>query len=596
MSAPIVRAWLACVALLLAAAAPVFAQEPVLAEAPGADAADCAVSWDTRIRIRPGRPVPQSICGTAAVVPLEFRDFVAVPDRWRLASLLGYEERRRNPYAGNNVLKGDRPAFGEEWFFSLGMMSDTLIEPREIPTPVGGATTERPDSLDIFGDGKQTVFDQRLVIETVFYKGDTVFKPPDLEFRFIPVLSLNSVHAEEVGFLFADPREGASRRDSFVGIQGLFVDKHLRNVSSRYDFDSLRIGIQPITVDFRGFLFQDNPFGIRLFGTRRNNLWQYNLAWFRRIEKDTNSGLNDLTDSSDSLRDDDVFLFNVYRQDFPWLGFTSSVGIVHNRNRESEVAFYDHNGFIQRPASLGNELLRDYDVTYLGLHADGHIGRFNLTLTNYLAAGDETRGTFRSGASDIRAGLTSVELSRDFDWWRARGSFVWASGDDDPFDNESNGFDAIFENPLIGGADASFWIRQAVPLIGGGRISLSGRNGILNSMRSSKDHGQSNFSNPGLRLIGFGTDLDLTPRARLSFNLNQLWFDETRPVEVARNQGAIDRNIGRDFSIAFTYRPLINQNIVMRLSASALDPGQGFEQLFGSESPYSVLFNLVLSY
>ena len=36
------------------------------------------------------------------------------------------------------------------------------------------------------------------------------------------------------------------------------------------------------------------PLGVRLFGTRDNNQWQYNLAWFRRIEKDTNSGLNDL--------------------------------------------------------------------------------------------------------------------------------------------------------------------------------------------------------------------------------------------------------------------------------------------------------------
>ena len=60
-----------------------------------------------------------------------------------------------------------------------------------------------------------------------------------------------------------------TRNDHFVGIQEAFVDNHLRNVSERYDFDSIRIGIQPFSTDFRGFLFQDNQLGVRLFGTRR---------------------------------------------------------------------------------------------------------------------------------------------------------------------------------------------------------------------------------------------------------------------------------------------------------------------------------------
>ncbi len=63
-----------------------------------------------------------------------------------------------------------------------------------------------------------------------------------------------------------------TRADDFVGIQAAFVDKHLRNVSDRYDFDSIRVGIQPFSSDFRGFLFQDNQLGVRLFGNRRNNV------------------------------------------------------------------------------------------------------------------------------------------------------------------------------------------------------------------------------------------------------------------------------------------------------------------------------------
>jgi hypothetical protein len=136
-----------------------------------------------------------------------------------------------------------------------------------------------------------------------------------------------------------------------------------------------------------------------------------------------------------------------------------------------------------------------------------------------------------------------------------------------------------------------------VPLIGGGRVALSGRNSILNSLRSSKEQGQSNFTNPGITLLGLGADLDLTPSTRLSFNANHLWFAETAVLEAARNQGKIETEIGFDLSISAIYRPFATQNIVGRLSAAYLIPGEGFENLYGTDqSPYSILANLTLMY
>ena len=180
-------------------------------------------------------------------------------------------------------------------------------------------------------------------------------------------------------------------------MQELFLDVHLRNVSDRFDFDSVRFGIQPFSTDFRGFLFQDNQLGVRLFGTRDNNIWQYNLAWFRRLEKDTNSGLNDI---SDELREDDVVVGNLYRQDFPFLGYTSQGIYTYNRNREGDDGLlFDDNGFLARPATLGNELGRDYDVHYLGYNGDGHIGPVNLTTSFYYALGDESRNAFVNKAT-----------------------------------------------------------------------------------------------------------------------------------------------------------------------------------------------------
>ena len=64
-------------------------------------------------------------------------------------------------------------------------------------------------------------------------------------------------------------RQGPVARRPFLGLQEAFVDYHIRNVSERYDFDSVRVGIQPFSTDFRGFLFQDNQLGVRLLRQSR---------------------------------------------------------------------------------------------------------------------------------------------------------------------------------------------------------------------------------------------------------------------------------------------------------------------------------------
>jgi hypothetical protein len=532
----------------------------------------------------PASPVPRPTM-------TDYIESVPVPDRWRIVDTLGYNDRWYDPY-NRNILKADKPVHGE-WFFNVSVLADTIVEVREVPTPVGSSSTGSAGEIDVFGGADQTVLVENIATEFVYYKGNTTFRPPDYEFRFIPVVQINHVKLDEILGVNVNPRDGDDRTDKHLGIQGLFVDKHLRNVSDRYDFDSLRIGIQPFSSDFRGFLFQDNQLGIRLFGTRDNNIFQYNLAWFRRLEKDTNSGLNDI---SQSLRDDDVVIANLYWQDLGIKGYTSQVTLAYNRNREADETHYDVNGFIQRPASLGGERLREYDVGYLGYSGDGHFGRVNLSASTYLAIGEERSTVFSTRDSDVLAYFAAAELSMDFNWFRPRFSLLYASGDDDPFDGESNGFDAIFENPQFAGADTSYWIRQAVPLIGGGRVTLSGRNGVLPSMRSSKEEGQSNFTNPGLILIGAGFDADLLPELRASLNWNYLRFADSTVLEVARNQGNIDEEIGHDVSLSLTYRPFMSQNVVLRASYATLIAGDGYEDLFPDEDAGYFFFNLLLAF
>lgn len=533
-------------------------------------------------RMNPVSPLPRPQLS-------DYPDSVPVPDRWRIVDSI-YTDHWWDPY-NRNVLKGDKPLY-DDWFFSFTGISDTVYEMRSVPTPAGSSSTSGAGTLNVIGDGDQQFFNQNLLMELVYYKGNTTFRPPDLEFRFIPVINYNYLELQEVQGVNANPNDGRTRSDSHIGIQGAFVDYHLRNVSANYDFDSVRFGIQPFTNDFRGFLFNDSPLGIRLFGTRNNNIFQYNLAWFRRLEKDTNSGLNDV---GQSLRKDDVFVANLYWQDLFIKGLISQFSVLHNRNNEDSF-YYDNNNFVARPASIGLEKPRDYQVTYLGYGMDGHIGRLNLSAQFYYAFGDESGSTFRDGSTDINAFFFAMEPSIDFDWFRLRTSFVYASGDSDPFDDTSTGFDAVFENPLIAGADTSYWIRQAIPLIGGGRVALSGRNGLLPSLRSSKEQGQANFTNPGLRMAGVGFDADVLPTLRVSGDWNLLQFDDTTVLETARNQGSIDRTLGQDISLSATYRPLNSQNIVLRGSYSRLLPGDGFKSLFEDESPDYFLLNVVLTY
>ncbi len=555
--------------------------------------------YDSAIpRRRPGHPVPQKPewpdRNDGAIQPAPpdaVGEFVPLPDRWRIMETLGQKYPWYDPY-NNNVWKGDKPIHGDDWFLSLLGVSDSVLEPRTIPTPVGAQSSEGPDSNDIFGDIEQTILAQTFLAGLVYYKGNTTFKPPEYEYRLTLAFNYNRVDVGDRRVLQIDPRLGDARDDGFVAVQELFVDKHLRDVSDRYDFDAIRFGIQPFSTDFRGFLFQDLQFGARLFGNRDNNRWQYNLAWFRRIEKDTNSGLNDI---GAGLRDDDIFVANLYRQDWPHIGFTSQATLVHNRNREDEFHF-DNNGFLARPSSLGTETLREYDATYVGYNGDGHFGRLNLTASAYYLFGDNI-GTFTGRDSDLEAGFAAAETSMDFDWIRVRASAAYASGDSDPFDDKSQGYDAIFENPIFAGADTSYWVRQNLPLIGGGGVALAGRNSLLPSLRSSRELGQSNFENPGLQLIGLGADFDLTPESRVSANLNQLWFDDTATLEVARNQGPIDRGIGTDVSVAWIWRPFATQNAILRLSAAALFPASGLEDLYGSDDTYTtVLANVILNY
>ena len=188
-----------------------------------------------------------------------------------------------------NTIKGDYPISGRKLFFAFTGVSDTTYERRR---PVPSQASAAGPRFVFFGDGQQSIVQQNFRFSLDIFHGAAGFKPVDWEVRITPEYNINYVLARENGLISANVANGVDRTDSNVGMQELFFEKRLWTDKAFFDFSSLRVGIQRFTSDFRGFVFSDEQPGARLFGTFHNNVFQYNLAYFNLLEKDTNSGLN----------------------------------------------------------------------------------------------------------------------------------------------------------------------------------------------------------------------------------------------------------------------------------------------------------------
>lgn len=508
--------------------------------------------------------------------------FVPMPDRWRLG-FPPYErygkKRGEYPYTRGrpndpydlNVLKGDYPIIGQNIFLNLTVASDTLLEWRRVPVP-SDVSAIRPGSEEFFGRGEQTFISQSLILSADLFKGDTAFKPRDWNVRLTPVFNYNHLTAKENGIVNIDVRRGRVRRDRFVGWQEAFIEKKLADVSPNYDFTSLRLGTQNFVSDFRGFIFNDNEPGIRLFGTQKSNRNQWNLAYFAMREKDTNSGLN-----SFRSRHQRVGVANYFWQDFIKKGFTAQFSLHYNEDK-ADVHF-DENDFPVRPARVGVAQPHEVRAYYLGWAGEGHIGIVNVSQAFYHAFGTDTLNPIAGQRTRINAQMAALELSIDRDWKRYRASIFWSSGDKNPRDGRARGFDAIFDAPNFAGGRNSFWNSQGIRLTQTG-VTLVDPNSLLPSLRSSKIQGQANFVNPGILILNAGMDLEVTPKLRASFNLNYLRFQHTEPIELVLNQAPTHRSIGFDFGFGVRYRPYLNDNVIISLSLSLLRPSSGLRDVY----------------
>ncbi len=564
---------------------PRFLDRPIEARPPEPPA-DLAAAPEPLLQ-NPMNP-PLGFTGPSGILPRdaqETSDFVPIEDRWRIGFPAwdrygkGHPRGEDYPYVqghwwdpyNQNVLKGDYPIIGQHTFLNITADSLTIVEGRQVPTGTTAfESTARPFQEEFFGRPTQGSVMQYLALSFDLFHGDAAFKPVDWRVKLTPVFNVNYLNVEELAVVNPDVRKGLDRGRTYFSLQEYFLETKLADLSPDYDFVSARIGSQPFTSDFRGFIFSDTNRAIRLFGTRLSNRDQFNLIYFNQAEKDTNSELNTF-----KSRHQDIFIANYYRQDFIWPGYTAQLSLHYNR--DEPTFHFDENDVLVRPDPVGVFKPHEINVFYLGWAGDGHINRFNITHAFYWALGHDSLNPLANCPQDIDAQMAALELSYDEDWVRFRTSFLWASGDRNINNSHATGFDSILDNPNFAGGDFSYWQRQAIRLFG---VNLVNRESLLPDLRSSKLEGQSNFVNPGLALLNFGVDFDLTPKLRSINNVNFLWFDETNVLKQYVFQDHIRNFIGTDLSTGLEYRPALNNNIIVRLGLAMLLTGDGFRDLY----------------
>jgi hypothetical protein len=559
---------------------------------------------------------PEALLEVGAVMPTV--QTTAIPNRWKIfpaPPTRRYADKRLDAIYANsrlldpfnrNTLKADYPIHGRRLFFSLTAASETTAETRRIPVPSVPSSAD-PGEFGFFGRGEQNLFQQNFRFSFDVFSGSAGFQPVAFEVKVTPEFNINRVNALENGLLAIDVRPGTSRTDTAIGMQELYFEKRLFAEKAYFDFASVRAGIQRFTSDFRGLIYSDEQPGVRLFGNFRNNVFQYNLAYFNMLEKDTNSGLNRWRS-----RRQQVWAGNLYWSDFLTKGYTLNFSALYNHDQPSFLV--DNNGFLVRPAPVGFPIPHKVRAAYAGITGEGHIKRINISHAFYEAFGRDDFNPIpaMNNPQHINAQLAFVEAGYEKDWMEFKASVYYTSGDKKLNDGHANGFDGIVPNQQIAGggflgnpalADrgllnnafagggVNFLNREPIPLTGTG-LFLFGPNSLMPTMRAGLFQGQANFLNPGILLFNAAFAAKIAPKLRAAVNANWAKFNRTEVLEALLFQSNIRHAIGLDTGIGAQYRPLLTDNIVVTGGFGVLVPGAGFQDIYNGQRLYSTFVNV----
>lgn len=324
-----------------------------------------------------------------------------------------------------------------------------------------------------------------------------------------------------------------------------------------------------------GLLYgDDHP----LFGaTGETSFGSYDVFWMP-----INDGL--ISNSSDPNRPN----ANVVNGELDWDVYASKFNIdLGNGGRVSPILTYSDNQ------------QQDAKATYFGVEYIGDIGAVKVR-----AEALGVTGSFGNG-DDISAfaGYAGLEypVNESFNPFVA---LRVASGDDDPTDNDVEGWLGITDigrfSPLIG-IDGQFlgWEPNSNQAIASGLFGLAldqagpggaGYGGISNA-------GTGN--NPGQIMLSVGSSGNLasiSPKLSYQAQIFPMWFQQTGGLEtLSTASGSVDSYAGTELDVAVKYQA--NQYFAPRLVLSSFLPGKGVEDATGADdAAYVAMLELNWNY
>jgi hypothetical protein len=479
-------------------------------------------------------------------------------NRWRLLEPGGIGERPRNPLYDPytpNVVKGDYPLWGDKIFLSATGVIDTFADfKRNLDYFSGGRFRNIPyHEHNILGQITAVAFLE-------IFHGDTVFAPKDWALRLAPVMR----------FRCGDLNATDHGCGEYITLQEGFFELKLFEIGTTFDATSGRVGIQGFNADFFGLIYNDVQPGLRFFSEIDRNQFKVNLAAFDRLNKEKLSALNEL----DKRREHQVAVVSLQWDDFILPGFNVLPSVLYSHDEAPAVVTPGH-----------------LDAWYFGLTANGHIGRFNVAGAVYYVTGQTARNTPTRTRQDISAWTVFAQATYPIHWLNPRLAVAYGTGDDDPTDRDARGFDSVFDNVAFGGGQFSYLFGEKIQL---GAITVLRGNSVYPSLRGA--NATSQYVNPGAVAINPGIDMTLTPTTLFEANYNYVRFDDTSSLTGVAGR-RVSNEVGHELNGGVTWRPLLNEQLIVFGGAAVFFPGQGVKDTFGNDDPvYKAVVRVVLTF
>lgn len=392
-----------------------------------------------------------------------------------------------------------------------------------------GIVDAQATSLSRKGDSTTRGISTVLVSAEVF-RGQTVFRPKSIGLRLTGL---------------ARHQDGGE--DDFAPGESFLELLLLEHGGASFDSTSLRAGVQAVNLDVQGLVVNDLLLGGRVFSEFSRNRYGVSVLWGRPLEKDAVSALGKEPLEADIA----AAVLTVGDAFVPGLNLTATLAADVDRRVENEPL----------------------DVAFVAVALSGHLGRVVTAPAIYLAAG---RRKDAAGTShQIVAPMGVLDFALPANAWTPRLTLLWAPADREPGDDNDTAYDAIADRVAFAGAGG------AGNLAGAGRAGVAGtlfrKGSVIPSLRGA--NAPPNFVHGGVRVIDVGVDLALTHKLAASFDVAHFRFDEPATVSTLTGTDLSSDEIGTEGILQLRYKPFLNENALVVLSAAMLSPGNALEEL-----------------